>query len=61
MGVVVRSLLKGEVSRREYLIKLILFHVGRFRKLRDSINFYLTLFRLAEASSTDSTKPTLDR
>jgi hypothetical protein len=55
MRAVARSLLEVGVGRRGFTVKLVLFCVGRFGRLRSGVNFHL-----AEAISTDSAKPTLN-
>jgi hypothetical protein len=55
MRAVARSLLEVGVGRRGFTVKLVLFCIGRFGKLRSGLNFYL-----AEAIPTDSAQPPLD-
>jgi hypothetical protein len=55
MRAVARSLLEVSVGRRGFTVKLVLFCVGKFGRLRGGVNFHL-----AEAIPTNSAQPPLD-
>jgi hypothetical protein len=55
MRAVARGLLEVGVGRRGFTVKLVLFCVGKFGRLRGDVNFHL-----AEAIPTNSAKPPLD-